>query len=97
MCAHPISDLCDCSSSVPGAGAKGNQRRMEELQSKVMRQADELVEMHRKRGEIQTQLAELTSQLRKKDDDLAKKDERFVSSSACPAFNLLSCVLGQEN
>lgn len=52
---------------------------MEELQSKVMRQADELVEMHRKRGEVQTQLAELTSQLRKKDDELAKRDERFVS------------------
>ena len=49
---------------------------MEELQSKVMRQADELVEMHRKRGEVQTQLAELTTQLRKKDDDLFKKDER---------------------
>lgn len=50
---------------------------MEELQSKVMRQADELVEMHRKRGEVQTQLAELTTQLRKKDDDLFKKDERL--------------------
>ena len=63
-----------CSSG--SSGAKGSQRRMEELQTKVMKQADELVELHRKKGEAHTQLAELTTQLRKKDDDLVKKDER---------------------
>ena len=57
-------------------GGKGSMKRMDELQVKVMKQSDELVEMHRKRSEAQTQLTELTTQLRKKDDDLVKKDER---------------------
>lgn len=61
-----------------GAGGKGSVRRVEEMQSKMMRQADELVELHRKRGEAQGQVAELTTQLRRKDDDLVKKDERCV-------------------
>lgn len=65
-----------CSSGT--SGGKGNQRRTEELQTKVMKQAEELVEMHKKVGEVTTQLAELTTQLRKKDSDLVKKDERCV-------------------
>ena len=64
------------SSSSGPPGGKGNQRRTEELQAKVMKQADELVELHKGTGEVQAQLAELTTQLRKKDNDLVKKDER---------------------
>ena len=72
-----VNDIVLCSVS-GSSGGKGNQRRTEELQSKVMKQAEELVEMHKKVGEVTTQLAELTTQLRKKDNDLVKKDERCV-------------------
>ena len=71
-----------------GGGKAGAQRRTEELQAKVMKQAEELVELHRKRGEAQTALAELTTQLRQKDDDLVKKDGR------CVAYVIVELVKG---
>ena len=75
MCVCGMMVIVISGAGVAGGG-KGNVRRMEELQSKMIRQSDELVELHRKRGEAQTQLAELTTQLRKRDDDLVKKDDR---------------------
>lgn len=50
---------------------------------KVMKQADELVELHKKTGDVQAQLADLTSQLRKKDSDLVRKDEKCVYMCVC--------------
>jgi autophagy-related protein 16 len=75
-----VNDIVLCISG--SSGGKGNQRRTEELQSKVMKQAEELVEMHKKVGEVTTQLAELTTQLRKKDNDLVKKDERVREATS---------------
>ena len=73
-----------------GGGSKGTLRRVEELQTKVMRQSDELVEMHRKRSEVQTQLTELTTQLRRKEEDLSKKDDRL--GYAALTLSTLHCI-----
>ena len=58
-----------------------------------MKQAEELVEMHKRVGEVTTQLAELTTQLRKKDNDLNKKDERCVCVYVCVYVSCVRCVM----
>ena len=70
-------------SSGGGGGGGGAQltkanKKIDDLQHKVMQKTEELMEMHKRQTESAEKIAGLTAQLRSKEDECTKKDSRWV-------------------
>jgi len=64
-----------------GGGGGGAQltkanKKIDDLQHKVMQKTEELMEMHKRQTESAEKIAGLTAQLRSKEDECTKKDSR---------------------
>ena len=61
-----------------GGGAQLNKanKKIDELQHKVMQKTEELMEMHKRQTESAEKIASLTAQLRSKEEDCTKKDAK---------------------
>lgn len=61
-----------------GGGAQLNKanKKIDELQHKVMQKTEELMEMHKRQTESAEKIANLTAQLRSKEEECTKKDAK---------------------
>ena len=61
-----------------GGGAQLNKanKKIDELQHKVMQKTEELMEMHKRQTESAEKIASLTAQLRSKEEECTKKDAK---------------------
>ena len=63
-----------------GGGAQLSRatRKIEDLQSKMMKQSEQLMEAQKKQIEYADKLADVTGRLRKNEDELGRKESRWV-------------------
>ncbi len=54
------------------------QKRVDELQQKLMQKTEELAETREKHIDAAERISALTTQLRQKDDEMSKKENQYV-------------------